>query len=132
MCVPGKDMYFYIILISVGMHSQRYSNNILNRMENVYMHFSQWKDKRMEGRDTLTSWSSILVPGRPTLHLLSPRASHQKGIYRVLWLRAPSLANIIICASGVGQNWPRINKQKGLRTVNKQHIRGNQCHQNET
>lgn len=90
------------------------------------------KDRGMEGRGTLTSWSSILVPGRPTLHLLSPSASHQKGIYRVPWLRAPSLASIIICASGVGQNWPCINKQKGRRTVNKQHIRDNQRFQNET
>lgn len=77
----------------------------------------------------MTSWSSILVPGRPTLHLLSPSASHQKGICKVLWLWAPSLANIIICASGVGQNWHRANKQKGRRTVNKQRIRDNQ---NET
>lgn len=38
------------------------------------------RDRGMEGRGTLASWSSILVPGRPTLHLLSPSASHQKGI----------------------------------------------------
>lgn len=75
------------------------------------------------GRGALISWSSILVPGRPTLHLLSPCASHQKGICRAPWLRALSLANVIISASGVGQNWPRINKQEGQRTVNKQHIR---------
>lgn len=75
------------------------------------------------GKGALISWSSILVPGRPTLHLLSPCASHQKGICRAPWLRALSLANVIICASGVGQNWPRINKQEGRRTVNKQHIR---------
>lgn len=75
------------------------------------------------GRGALISLSSILVPGRPTLHLLSPCASHQKGIYRATWLRALSLANVIICASGVRQNWPRINKQEGRRTVNKQHIR---------
>jgi len=86
----------------------------------------------MKGRDILASWSSILVPGRLTLHLLSPSASHQKGIYRVLWLRATSLASIIICASGVGQNWPCINKQRGRRTVNKQRIRDNQRSQNDT
>lgn len=74
-------------------------------------------------RVALISWSSILVPGRPTLHLLSPCAFHQKGICRAPWLRALSLANVIISASGVGQNWPRINKQEGRRTVNKQHIR---------
>lgn len=88
----------------------------------------KWKG----GRGTLASWSSILVPRRPTLHLLSPSASHQKGIYGVRWLRAPSLASIIICASGVGQNWPCINKQKGRRTMNKQHIRDNQHCQNKT
>lgn len=81
------------------------------------------------GGGTLVSWSSILVPGRPTLHLLSPSAAHQKGIYRVQWLRAPSLVSIIICASGAGQNWPCINKQKGRRTANKQRIRNNQWRQ---
>lgn len=90
------------------------------------------KDRGMEGRGTMASWSSILVPWRPTLHLLSFTASHQKGIYRVPWLQAPSLASIIICASGVRQNWPCINKQKGHRTVNKQHIRDNQHCRNET
>lgn len=84
---------------------------------------SQWREGRMDRRDALICWSSILVPGRPTLHLLSPCASHQRGIYRVPLLQALSLGNVIICASGVGQNWPRINKQEGRRTVNKQHIR---------
>lgn len=41
---------------------------------------SQRNEMKTEGGVQPSSRSSILVPGRPALHLLSPLATHQKGI----------------------------------------------------